>query len=174
MSMTLPAAITALVVTFMSRNPGAGPELEKRATAAAEAAYKVASEENGGATPRFLGTDNVARASLLVTWSYYESAWNSCAVGDAGNSLGIMQVNKMWLGNKPKRVICDPEEGFRASLKVLDYLTKECGSEKNALYAYASGRCKKPGSKVYRLVHRRIDESGVVLDKAAYKAFSLD
>lgn len=168
MSMTIPATVMAIVASLLAKTPGAGPTLEKRANEAAEAAYKVATEDSDDLNPRFLGKDPEAVASLLVTWSYYESAWNSCAVGDGGNSLGIMQVNRMWLGKDPKKVVCDPTEGFRASLRVLDYLVQKCGSEKAALYGYASGRCFKPGTRVELLVSRRLVESKVTLQQMGF------
>ena len=90
-------------------------------------------------------------------------------MGDGGNSLGIMQVNRMWLGKNPERVVCDPSEGFRVGLRLLDRLVKECGSEKKALYAYASGRCNKPGERVERLVFKRVSESKVQFDKLVLK-----
>lgn len=97
-------------------------------------------------------------ARLLFTWSGKESGWTTSAIGDAGKSVGILQVNVMWLGgHKVADVLKDRMLGLRIGLGVMRDAVKKCGSLRAGLGLYASGKCDgAPG-----LVHRRCALAGV-------------
>lgn len=77
---------------------------------------------------------------LFVAWSYYESSWEPKARGDNGTSCGIMQM-KPWYVGKTCKELENPHVAYEASLKFLERLTKQCGTLRSALGAYASGKC---------------------------------
>lgn len=133
---TLPTAIAAIIALLAAKDPGSEETLTKRGNDAAEAAIKAAAGEH-----KFLGTDAAGRAALLTAWSFYESRWDSCAKGDSGRSLGIMQVNRVWMGSKHSTLLCNLDAGFEASVRVLDKLTEQCETPRKVLTAYATGRC---------------------------------
>lgn len=111
--------------------------------------------------PLFDGPDGRARtASLLLVWSWRESAWRADAVGDAGRSLGAMQTGAMWLrGHAPAEVLSDRKLGLRLGLEAMRELAAMCGSVKRGLYAYASGTCNGT-ARARALVANRCAVSG--------------
>lgn len=133
---TLPTAIAVIVATLASKDPGTEELLRNRGAEAAQAAIIASAGEH-----RFLGTDAAGRAALLTAWSFYESRWDACAKGDSGRSLGVMQVNKIWMGSKHTSLICDLSGGFTAAVRILDSLTQQCTTPRGVLTAYSSGRC---------------------------------
>lgn len=139
----LPIAMAAIVATLAARDPSSKEKLTARGLQAASAALEAAAGDH-----KFLGKDVEDRAALMLAWSYFESGWQPCVVGDAGRSLGIMQVNVSWLGKDPKRILCDAKAGYEEGLKVLDAMVEQCGTPRKALIAYAAGTCKSHIPKV--------------------------
>lgn len=82
-----------------------------------------------------------ATARLLVVWSWRESAWKVGAIGDAGASLGAMQLNRSWLGGRDAEVLTDRRLALRLGLALMVDLAARCGSVRGGLRAYASGSC---------------------------------
>lgn len=147
------AALFALVLTLASTERASDHVTIPRGIDAIEAVVVVVAEGE----PLPIG--RAATARLLLAWSWYESRWNACALGDQGRSVGVMQVNRAWLGADADRVVCDAREGYRAGLRVLRHLVGACGPMRSALAAYAGGRCQ--GSpKVNALVERRCAAAG--------------
>lgn len=96
-------------------------------------------------------------ARILFVWSAHESAWMADAVGDGGKSIGVMQVNAMWLGqHTTAEVLKDRALGFRIGLGIMRKLVAQCGSMAGGLGAFASGKCG--GAQV--LVKRRCKLAG--------------
>jgi hypothetical protein len=93
--------------------------------------------------PLFEGDDARERtALLLLAWSWGESRWNAKAVGDSGRSLGVMQVNRMWLrGTPPADVLASRRVGLSLGLAHMRDSVAACGSIARGLGAYAGGRC---------------------------------
>jgi hypothetical protein len=83
-----------------------------------------------------VGPDDHATARALLVWSWAESRWDSCAIGDHGRAIGIMQVH----GAVEAR--CDARAGYLAALRLLRVLDVACGSRLGAWRAFASGSCK--------------------------------
>jgi len=80
-------------------------------------------------------------ARLLISWSYWESAWDHNALGDGGRSCGIMQVNPKSIGMTCNHLRSSPRAGLDAGFRVIRRLNQVCGGLKPALGAYGSGRC---------------------------------
>ncbi len=78
-------------------------------------------------------------ARLIATWSFFESGWNVGALGDGGQSCGVMQTNRMW--TPCARARSSAKEGYRAGLRVLAYYLNRCGTLARALGGYATGEC---------------------------------
>lgn len=156
----LPIALATIVATLAAREPSSKEKLTDRGNAAAAAALEVSAGNH-----RFLGDDVESRAALLLAWSYFESGWQPCAVGDAGRSLGIMQVNVGWLGKDPKRILCDAKAGYTEGLKVLDAMVEQCGTPRRALVAYAAGSCKSHLPKVNFYATSRWSLAGLPKDR---------
>jgi hypothetical protein len=92
--------------------------------------------------PLFAGDDGRARtARLLLVWSWKESAWRTSAEGDKGASLGVMQMNRAWLGADAARVLVDRRYALERGLALMHHLAVVCGSVRGGLHAYASGTC---------------------------------
>ena len=80
-------------------------------------------------------------ARLLISWSYWESAWDHNALGDGGRSCGIMQVNPRTIGMSCMELRSSPRTGMQAGFRVIKRLTQVCGGLKQGLGAYGSGKC---------------------------------
>ena len=96
--------------------------------------------------PLFQDTDSkVARektAKLLLVWAWLESAWNARAVGDGGQSIGVLQITRQWLGSSTvAEVLADRRLGLRIGLGIMRQARDKCGSVKSGLGMYASGKC---------------------------------
>lgn len=81
-------------------------------------------------------------------WAFFESAYVTDALGDAGKSCGVMQVTSTGLALL-KGATCDSVrknrvDGFRVGLRTMKHLIDKCGSVESGLGAYATnGECKK-------------------------------
>lgn len=98
-------------------------------------------------------------ARLLLVWSFYESGWYVSAVGDAGESLGLLQVNRhraRYLGYSPKEITGNAKVALQLGLYEMRRLSRECSSIHKGLGAYAGREC---GDAQY-LVWRRCKVAG--------------
>jgi len=76
-------------------------------------------------------------------WAYYESAFTTDALGDAGASCGVLQVNapEKWIaGATCDAVRKDRVLGFRVGLRLMKHLIDKCGSVRSGLTSYATGK----------------------------------
>lgn len=138
-----------LVLSLVSREP-TSDGLLARGLDAMSAVTDVTAVED----PLFDGPDGRQQtARLLLAWSWRESRWNACAIGDGGRSVSLMQVNRMWLA-KGEVVHCDARAGFRVGLRVMRQLVLSCGSVRRGLSAYATGVCK-PSPRAIEIVTAR-------------------
>lgn len=95
-------------------------------------------------------------ARLLVSWSYWESAWDHNALGDGGRSCGIMQVNPKTIGMSCAELRSSPRAGMHAGFRIIRRLNQVCGGLKPALGAYGSGQC----GGIKSIVEKRCKASG--------------
>lgn len=122
-------SLPLLVLALCARESAAIAETMPRGVAAMHAALDAAASG-----PAFLD-DPHDTAALLLAWSWFESRWDPCAIGDQGRAVGIMQVHGATAAH------CDAAAGYAAALQMLADLRTGCGSARGALSAYASGRC---------------------------------
>jgi hypothetical protein len=80
-------------------------------------------------------------ARLWVTWTFFESSFRSDVAGDHGRSCGIAQVAPTPSTPSCAEMRRSAYVGMSAGADVLERLTRECGSLRSALGAYASGKC---------------------------------
>lgn len=81
------------------------------------------------------------RIVIAIIWK--ESNYKASAVGDHGNSLGLMQIQPKWCKEKMKKLKCpnlnDPYQNITVGVSILkDYIDKDKGI-KWALMAYNGG-----------------------------------
>lgn len=82
--------------------------------------------------------------AIVVAMIYRESGFRADAVGDGGNSLGLMQVQPYWHGERMERLGCeDLLDPYQNVVVGIDYLA-ECierydGDVAKALVAYNQG-----------------------------------
>lgn len=144
------AILTALVTSLLGMQLPASHPVALRAESAARDVV-VAVEE----LPE---SERETWARLAFVFAFYESAWMTAAVGDGGRSLGVLQVNSMWLGSYSRAdVLKDRVLGFRLGIRTMRRLVSECGSMSAGLGAYASGQCNGAAF----LVKRRCKLAGV-------------
>ena len=153
---TITSALALIVAALAAKEPGSTELLTQRGNQVAEAAMEVSTGEH-----KFLGKDEESRAAILTVWAYHESRWNACAVGDSGRSIGLMQVNRVWIGSaRAKKVLCSAKEGMVEAMRILDTLADKCGTPRRALTAYATGRCVS-GKGVNSFVESRWAQAGL-------------
>jgi hypothetical protein len=144
--------LTTTLLTLALSLPGASYAPRTRVIDAVDDAVHVV-----GVEKPLAGLDAEQTARLLVTWGYFEAAWKADAVGDGGRSIGVMQVNSMWLGpHKVADVLASRRLGFRLGLAIMRQAIAKCGSVKSGLGAFASGKC----GGAQELVERRCKLSG--------------
>jgi hypothetical protein len=149
-------SLPLLVLSLVSREPSAVEMMMPRGLDAIAAAVDVTDTD----PPLFAGPNGRHEtARLLLAWSYRESRWSACAVGDSGRSVSLMQVNRLWLA-EGEVVHCDARAGFRAGLRVMRQLAVVCGSVRRGLHAYAGGLCK-PTPKTHEIVAARCALAGL-------------
>jgi hypothetical protein len=101
-------------------------------------------------------------ALLMVGWIAHESAGRPHVDGDAGASLGAMQIGKIWLplcGITEETLRGDRKANIACGYRVMQHLRDRCGGVKCALRAYASGRFEGT-VRARQLVDHRCKESG--------------
>ncbi len=82
--------------------------------------------------------------AIVISMIYHESTYNADAVGDNGNSLGLMQINPQWHEERMSKLSCtdllDPYQNITVGI---DYLAELCnsydGNIEMALTAYNFG-----------------------------------
>lgn len=142
-------SLPILILTLLSREPAAIAVTMPRAVEAMHAAIDAVAIEGA----LFTGADAEHRtAALLLAWSWSEARWDSCAVGDNGRAIGLLQVH----GATDAK--CDALAGMRAGLRMMRTLAHVCGSPRAGLGAFAAGRC----AAAPKLVNARCDAAGKV------------
>ena len=88
-----------------------------------------------------------------------ESTFRPGAIGDGGNSFGLMQIQPRWWSNTMAREgvtdLLDPLQNIRCGCAILRYLKNTYGTEYRALQAYNTGRPDTNNGyadKVYRAI----------------------
>jgi len=119
----------------------------RRVDAAQAIAEVMLSEEPLPTSGATIADRKRSTARLLFVWSYFESGWRAAALGDGGQSCGVMQTNKMWSDCSAVRK--DIRASYRTGLRIMRLAVARCGSLNAALGMYASGRCL-PGVALVR------------------------
>lgn len=80
---------------------------------------------------------------LIVGMIYKESTYNIEAVGDGGNSLGLMQIQPRWHKDRMSKLGCedllDPYQNVTVGVDLISELLDQRGSVEWALMAYNGG-----------------------------------
>lgn len=82
--------------------------------------------------------------AVVFAMMYRESGFNAAAIGDSGNSLGLLQVQPRWHEERMARLECfdllDPEQNVTVAVDLLaELLEKYEGNIEMALTAYNMG-----------------------------------
>lgn len=88
--------------------------------------------------------ENHIDPAVVFAMMYRESGFNAAAVGDKGNSLGLLQIQPRWHEERMARLECfdllDPEQNITVSVDLLaELLEKYEGNIEMALTAYNMG-----------------------------------
>jgi len=99
---------------------------------------------------------------LLITIGFYESSFKPGAVGDGGNSLGIMQVGKQ--GRRACK--CSIHDGIQGEINCgacwLDKGRSWCGDLDGGLKAYINGSCTLKSYTAKQAYKRRLKTWGLL------------
>lgn len=80
---------------------------------------------------------------LIVGMIYKESTYTSGAIGDGGNSFGLMQIQPKWHKDRMSKLGCedllDPYQNVTVGVDVISELLDQRGSVEWALMAYNGG-----------------------------------
>lgn len=84
-------------------------------------------------------------AAVVMAMIFYESSYQADAVGDGGNSLGLMQIQERWHEERMERLgvtdLFDPYQNVTVGIDLLAELLDEYdGNVEMALMAYNAGR----------------------------------
>ena len=134
------------------------PGVKHLPTARVHAAVRDAAAVAAVSPP--LPCGRVCTARLLLTWSFFESGWHANAIGDAGHSIGTLQIGRHelpWLRVDAAHVLSSRRRGLAAGLAVMRRQVRECGSLARGLGAFAGRQC----GDAQVLVSRRCRRAGV-------------
>ena len=84
-------------------------------------------------------------AGVVMAMIFYESSYQADAIGDGGNSLGLMQIQERWHKERMERLYVDnllnPYQNVTVGMDILAELLDEYdGNVEMALMAYNAGR----------------------------------
>ena len=84
-------------------------------------------------------------AGVVMAMIFYESSYQADAIGDGGNSLGLMQIQERWHKERMERLDVDnllnPYQNVTVGIDLLAELLDEYnGNVEMALMAYNAGR----------------------------------
>lgn len=84
-------------------------------------------------------------AGVVMAMIFYESSYQADAIGDGGNSLGLMQIQERWHKERMKRLdvtnLLHPYQNVTVGIDILAELLDEYdGNVEMALMAYNAGR----------------------------------
>lgn len=81
--------------------------------------------------------------AIIVAMAYKESTYNHAAIGDGGNSYGLLQVQPQWHYGRMQKLRCtnllDPYQNVTVAVDYLGELLAQYGSIDKALTAYNRG-----------------------------------
>lgn len=81
--------------------------------------------------------------AIILAMSYRESGYNASAIGDGGNSYGLLQIQPRWHAGRMDRLGCtdllDPFQNVKVGIDYLSELVSRYGSIDAALTAYNRG-----------------------------------
>lgn len=81
--------------------------------------------------------------AIIVAMIYRESGFNSGAIGDGGNSLGLMQIQPRWNGARMNELNCpdllDPYQNVKVGIDCFADYVDQSGSIEWSLMAYNGG-----------------------------------
>lgn len=82
--------------------------------------------------------------SIVFAVIWKESNFNAAAVGDGGDSVGLMQIQEKWHGDRMARLACDdltdPYQNVSVGIDILaNHLYRYTGDPEMALIAYNAG-----------------------------------
>jgi hypothetical protein len=105
--------------------------------------------------------DRLATASVLLVWSWKESAWRANAIGDGGKACGATQLHAIARdGHTCAELTADRRLALRVGLAWMRRMRDVCGSVRGGLNAYASGSCQGT-IRSRRIVDHRLKLAGV-------------
>jgi hypothetical protein len=84
-------------------------------------------------------------AGVVMAMIFYESSYQADAIGDGGNSLGLMQIQERWHKERMERLdvtnLLHPYQNVTVGIDFLAELVNECnGDIEKALICYNTGR----------------------------------
>ena len=103
--------------------------------------------------------------AVVFAMMYHESRYQADAIGDRGNSLGILQVQPRWHGERMERLGCydllDPYQNVTVALDYLGELLERYGGDlMKALTAYNRGHYAGVVTKYAHLVMEEAESIG--------------
>lgn len=143
--MVTKALLLAMLPTITGYSPALLPPSSPFMVRASSAADDLLEALQREGVPE--GPERDVWARRAWTWAYFESAYTTDALGDAGKSCGVMQVTSTGLallkGATCESVRKNRVEGFRVGLRTMKERIDACGSVRSGLTAYATdGSCK--------------------------------
>lgn len=146
-----------ILLDFALSLPNAKFVPEARLRNAVEAAAEVARTEK---PLPFRGLDEPERrlrtGQFIVMMAFFESGFTVGALGDGGQSCGMMQTKDFW-DRKTKtmlsscvKVLKSAKESYLAGLRIFHVGIRDCKSLQGSISAYATGRCDSGSTLVKR------------------------
>ena len=100
--------------------------------------------------------ENNVPYEIVLGVMYVESRYRADAVGDSGDSVGIMQVQPKWHGHRMERLgvtdLTDPMQCAAVGIDILGEKIAQYGNLEKALVAYNAGRPYAPSTEYSRKV----------------------
>lgn len=100
--------------------------------------------------------------AIIMAMAFKESTYNPYAVGDNGNSLGLLQVQPRWHSERMAKLNCpnllDPYQNVVVAVDYLCELLNKYGSLDKALTAYNRGHYNGTVTEYARIVLAKAEE----------------
>lgn len=107
--------------------------------------------------------------AIILAMAYRESSFNPSAIGDSGNSLGLMQIQPRWNQERMQELGCmdllDPYQNVTVGIAVLAYqLDRYDGDMAKALVAYNQGHFNGTVTQYAKEVFAKAEEIKAVTE----------
>ena len=104
--------------------------------------------------------------AIIIAMAYKESRYKADAIGDNGNSYGLMQIQPKWHSKRMQKLGCtdllDPYQNVTVAVDYLCELLNRYGSIDKALVGYNQGSYKGTITKYAKSVMAKAEELGVI------------